>query len=111
MKRKRRTFTAEVKAKIALEAMKVEKTINEIAQLYEVHPDQVSQWKGEMVANAVSAFDKGKQASDQAERSERKEEKLYKKIGELSMDVEFLKKAAVSSGSNCPASMMIECAL
>jgi|TARA_B110000438_G_scaffold178329_1_gene170453 transposase-like protein len=102
MKRKRRTFTADVKAKIALEAMKGEKTINEIAQLYEVHPNQVSQWKGEMLANAASAFDKGKRATDQAERSERKQEKLYKKIGELSMDVEFLKKSCRKLGVELP---------
>lgn len=63
MKRKRRTFSAETKAKIALEAMKGEKTVNEIAQLYEAHPNQVSQWKGEMLANASAAFDKGKRAS------------------------------------------------
>ena len=102
MKRKRRTCTADVKAKIALEAMKGEKTINEIAQLYEVHPNQVSQWKGEMLANAASAFDKGKRATDQAERSERKQEKLYKKIGELSMDVEFLKKSCRKLGVELP---------
>ena len=69
MKRKRRTFTPEIKSKIALEAMKGEKTINEIAQLYEVHPNQVSAWKGEMIANASSAFDRGKRISDQAEQS------------------------------------------
>ena len=44
-----------------------------------------------MIANASSAFDRGKRISDQAEQSARKESKLYKKIGELSMDVEFLK--------------------
>ena len=63
MKRKRRTFTPEIKSKIALEAMKGEKTINEIAQLYDVHPNQVSLWKGEMIANAPSAFDRGKKKS------------------------------------------------
>ena len=69
MKWKRRTFTPEIKSKIALEAI-----------------------KGEMIANASAAFDRGKRISDQAEQSARKEDKLYKKIGELSMDVEFLKK-------------------
>jgi transposase len=73
MKRKRRTFTPEVKSKIALEAMKGEKTINEIAQLYEVHPNQVSAWKGEMSSNASSAFYRGKRINDQAEQSARKE--------------------------------------
>ena len=102
MKRKRRTFTAEAKAKIALEAMKGEKTVNEIAQLYEVHPNQVSQWKGEMIANASAAFEKGKRAAEQAERSGRKQEKLYKKIGELSMDVEFLKKSCRKLGIELP---------
>lgn len=75
MKRKRRTFTAEAKAKIALEAMKGEKTVN-----------------------ASAAFEKGKRAAEQAEHSERKQEKLYKKIGELSMDVEFLKKSCRKLG-------------
>ena len=103
MKRKRRTFTAEVKAKIALEAMKGEKTINEIAQIYKMHPNQVRQWKGEMVANAACAFDKGKRACDQAERSERKAENLYNKIGELSMDVEFWKKSCGQLGIELPS--------
>jgi len=61
-----------------------------------------------MISNASSAFDRAKRINDQAEQSARKEGKLYKKIGELSMDVEFLKKAAVSLGSNCQLSMMIE---
>jgi len=102
MKRKRRTFTPEIKSKIALEAMKGEKTINEIAQLYEVHPNQVSAWKGEMISNASSAFDRGKRISDQAEQSARKEGELYKKIGELSMDVEFLKKSCRKLGIELP---------
>ena len=55
-----------------------------------------------MVANAASAFDKGKRASDQAECSERKEERLYKKISELSMDVEFLKKSCRKLGIELP---------
>ena len=103
MKRKRRTFTPEIKLKITLKGMKGEKTINEIAQLYEVHPNQVSVWKGEMIANASSAFDRGKRISDQAEQNARKEGKLYKKIDELSMDVEFLKKSCRKLGIELPA--------
>lgn len=103
MKRKRRTFSAETKAKVAIEAMKGEKTVNEIAQLYEVHPNQVSQWKAEMLANASAAFDKGRRAAGEADRSARKEEKLLRKIGELSMDVEFLKKSCRKLGIELPA--------
>ena len=102
MKRKRRTFTAETKAKIALEAMKGEKTVNEIAQLYEVHPNQVSQWKAEMLANASAAFDKGKRSNEAEQRHERREQKLLKKIGELSMDVDFLKKSCRKLGIELP---------
>ncbi len=105
MKRKRRTFSAETKAKIALEAMKGEKTVNEIAQLYEVHPNQVSQWKAEMAANASAAFDKGKRAQESEQRSKRSEEKLLKKIGELSMDVDFLKKSCRKLGIALPPSI------
>ncbi len=56
-----------------------------------------------MVANAASAFDKGKRASDLATRSERKEKKLYKKIGELSMDTELLKKSCRRLGVEVPS--------
>jgi hypothetical protein len=66
-------------------------------------PNQVSVWKGEMIANASSAFDRGKRISDQAEQNARKEGKLYKKIGELSMDVEFLKKSCRKLGIELPA--------
>jgi transposase-like protein len=92
IKRKRRIFTPEIKSKIALEAMKSEKTINEIAQLYEVNANQMRAWKGDMIANTSSAFDRGKRINDQAEQSARTAGELYKKIDELSMDVEFLKK-------------------
>ncbi len=103
MKRKRRTFSADTKAKVALEAIKGEKTVNEIAQLYEVHPNQVSQWKGEMLANASAAFDRGRRAEGEAERAARKEEKLLTRIGALSMDVEFLKKSCRKLGIELPA--------
>jgi transposase-like protein len=75
MKRKRRTFTPEIKSKIALEAMKGETTINEIAQLYEVHPNQVSAWQGEMIANASTVFApwQAHKRSSRAECSQRRQ--------------------------------------
>lgn len=102
MKKRRRTFTAETKAKIALEALKGEKTLNEIAQLYEVLPTQVSQWKAEILTNASAAFEKGKRVGDEKQRSEKREQQLLKKIGELSMDVDFLKKSCRKLGIELP---------
>lgn len=80
MKRKRRTFTPEIKSKIALEAM-----------------------KGEMIAYASPVFDRGKRISDQAEQSARKEGKLYKIIGELNRVVEFFKKSCRKLGIELPS--------
>lgn len=102
MKKRRRTFTAETKAKIALEALKGEKTLNEIAQLYEVLPTQVSQWKAEILTHASAAFEKGKRVSDEKQRSEKREQQLLNKIGELSMDVDFLKKSCRKLGIELP---------
>jgi len=52
MKKSRRTFTAELKAKIAIEAIKENKTISELAQIYQVHPNLITHWKRDFLANA-----------------------------------------------------------
>jgi len=76
------------KAKIALEALKGEKTATEIATEYNVACSLVSKWKGELIANAASTFSKGNiKAVDNAN-----EQKLYEQIGKLSMEVDYLKK-------------------
>lgn len=57
---KRRRFTPEQKAKIVMEVLREEKTLNEIAAEYEVHPNQLSRWKAEFISNAARAFNKEK---------------------------------------------------
>ena len=52
MEKSRRTFTAEFKAKIAIEAIKENKTISEFAQIYQVHPNLITHWKRDFLANA-----------------------------------------------------------
>lgn len=92
MKGNRRTFKSEFKAKVALEAVKEIKTISELAQDYQVHPNQISHWKKEFLANAGKVFDTGKAESEKIKKLEKEKETLIQQIGELSVDINWLKK-------------------
>jgi transposase-like protein len=87
--KKRKIFTGAQKAKVALEAVKGTKTINEIAQEHGVHPNQVSQWKKELLEHAGSLFE-GKRGPKPAAGSD--PDRLYAKIGQLNMELDWLKK-------------------
>ena len=77
----RKTFSAEFKAKVALEALKGEKTINEIAGAHEVHPDQVANWKKEAQAGLVEVFSGKRGRKPPATGTD--QEALYSQIGRL----------------------------
>ena len=86
----RKSFSADVKAKVAIEAIKALKTANEIAGEYDCHPTQVSTWKKEFLEHAAELFENKrdkKQASGEAEK-----EQLYQQIGELQVQLTWLKK-------------------
>ena len=89
MSKKRRKHSPEFKARVALEAAKEEKTISELSQIYEVHPNQINQWKRELLDNASEVFAR-KNAKPAAD--DKKEERLHQKIGQLSVEVDWLKK-------------------
>jgi transposase-like protein len=88
---KRKIFTGAQKAKIAFEAVRGIKTINEIAQDNSVHPTQVSQWKKELLDNAGSLFD-GKRGPKPTTNAQNDPDRLYAKIGQLNMELDWLKK-------------------
>jgi len=90
MTRQRRQFSADWKAKIALEAIKGQRTIQEIASHYEVHPTQVTQWKKELLARAAEIFSGAKKSEAKAEEELKAE--LYQQIGKLQVEVDWLKK-------------------
>lgn len=89
--KQRRSFSAEMKARIALEAIKGQKTIQEIASHYGVHPNQVTTWKRQAVEGTPSLFvDRRSQpaTSDEALKAE-----LYQQFGQLQVELDWLKKS------------------
>jgi len=96
MKQQRRKLTAEFKAMVALEALKGMETVNEIAAKHEVHPGQVSQWKKELLDGAGSLFERKNAKADKEQ--ERQVEELERKVGQLTMEKEFLEKKSRQLG-------------
>jgi transposase len=89
---KRKRYTAEFKAKVALEAIREELTMAELAKKYEVHPTMISGWKKAAIENMASAF--GSKSPKEPAISAGAVEKLHAKIGQLVVERDFLADAS-----------------
>lgn len=90
MKRTRRKFGAAFKSKVAIEALRERSTLSELAEKYELHPNQISIWKQEFIEKSAMIFETKNSPKDKTR--EQDPEKLYNKIGRLEMENDFLKK-------------------
>jgi len=86
----RKKFSPEFKAKVAIEALKGLQTVSELAAEFDVHPSQINQWKKQLLDNSKDAFS-GKKDKDRA-ALEQEKDRLYRQIGQLSVEVDWLKK-------------------
>ena len=85
----RRKFSASFKAKVAMEALQERATLSELSRRYEVHPNMISQWKKSLMENSIKVFQDSHPEKDNRDKLI---ESLYKEIGTLTMDINFLKK-------------------
>jgi transposase-like protein len=93
MSKKRRRFSADFKFRVALEAAKGQRTLSELSSEYSVHPNQISQWKRQLLANGAEVFNQnGVHSRSDAEAVQTE---LYEQIGRLKMELEWVKKKSI----------------
>ena len=89
MRRKRRNHSPVYKAKVAVAAIKGDRTLAELSEQFDVHPNQIQDWRKRLLDNADTVFGKGQQ---QREETDEKVKDLHAKIGQLTMERDFLEE-------------------
>jgi transposase len=87
---KRKSYDKAFKAKVALEAIKEESTIQELANKYEIHPNQISQWKRQLLEGAAEIFERPNKKKSNEKEGE--QDLLLKTVGKMKIENDFLKK-------------------
>lgn len=93
-RRPRRNHSAAFKAKVALDAIRGDKTLAELAKLHDVHPNQITEWKSQMIERAASVFGGGESPAEP--KTDLKE--LHAKIGQQALEIDFLSGALTRVG-------------
>ena len=90
MKNKRRNHSAQFKAKVALAAVKSDRTIADLASEFDVHPNQIAQWKKQLLESLPEVFGRSRQKNKN--RQDELTEHLYQQIGQLKVELDWVKK-------------------
>jgi len=88
--KKRKQYSAQLKAKVALEALRGEKTIAEIAAQFEIHPTMIHNWKRQLLDGASGIFEQQNQVLELSSEAEAQIAELYRQIGQLKVERDFL---------------------
>ncbi len=88
----RKTYDTAFKVKVAIEAVKEQMTLGELAQKYEIHPVQVSQWKKQLLEGADGVFERPSKKRSREREAEEERDQLLKTVGQLKVENDFLKK-------------------
>ena len=94
MRRPRRNHRSQFKARVALAAVKGEKTLAELSSQFDVHPNQITQWKSQLLEQAASVFNGGRSRTEEPVDLK----PLHAKIGELALENDFLESALIKAG-------------
>jgi len=89
---KRKTFSPAFKAKVAIEAIREEKSISELSTQFEVHPNMIRAWKKQFLNESESIFVDKRRSKTKQSDSEQDPDQLFKQIGQLKVENDFLKK-------------------
>ena len=92
-RRKRRNHSPAFKAQIALAALKGDKTLAELAQQHDIHPTQITEWKTQLLERAAQVFDGGGKPAEEPDL-----QRLHAKIGQLTLENDFLESALTKAG-------------
>ena len=98
MSNKKKQYGAQFKAKVALEAIRGEKTVSGLASQYEIHPTMINGWKRKVLDEASQIFEKENQGKEIKENAETQINELYRQIGKLKVERDFLADRSVQLG-------------
>jgi len=98
MSRNRKQYSAQFKAKVAIEAIRGQKTTAELASQYEIHPTMINNWKRDLLDKASELFDNGKTTSQAQAETQAQIDELYRQIGQLTVERDFLAKRSAQLG-------------
>ena len=99
----RKKFDEQFKAQVALEAVKEELTLQELAEKYQVHPNQISVWKRKLLEQSSTLFERKNKKDEEYNELKKEKEELFRQLGEMRYENEWLKKSTNSCTAKIPA--------